>query len=90
MPVTVIVPRVEFPLAIPLIAQLTVVSGCPALMTLATRRTIPLGKTDDIPEGFVPTLTLMSLMIVKTVSPLTELFAALVALIVTLAGFGKA
>ena len=90
IPVTVIVPRVEFPVATPLTVQLTLVSGCPALLTVARRRTMPPGKTDDMPEGFVATPTLMSLAIVTTVSALAELFAPLVALIVTFAGFGKA
>jgi hypothetical protein len=35
-PVAVIVPTVVFPFATPLTAQLTVVSGCPALLTLAS------------------------------------------------------
>ncbi len=37
-PITVIAPTVEFPFATPLTAQLTVVSGCPALMSLAMVR----------------------------------------------------
>ncbi len=63
-PVTVIAPAIEFPFAKPLTAQLTLVSGCPALMTAARSWTVPPGKTDDMPEGFVATLTLMSLVMV--------------------------
>ena len=88
-PVPAIVPTVEFPFGTPLTAQLTLVSGCPALVTVATSWTIPAGKTDDMPEGFVARVTPMSLVIVKTALPLAELFAWLVAWIVTLAGFGK-
>jgi hypothetical protein len=87
--VTVIVPIVEFPFGTPLTAQLTFVSGCPALVTAAKSWTIPPGKTDDIPEGFVATVTPMSLVIIRSALPLAELFAWLVAWIVTLAGFGK-
>jgi hypothetical protein len=50
---------------------------------------VPPGKTDDMPAGLVATLTLMSLSIARTAVPLAELFAWLVAWIVTLAGFGK-
>jgi hypothetical protein len=88
-PIAAIVPTVEFPFATPLTAQLTLVSGCPALMTVARSWTVPPGKTDDMPEGFVATLTVMSLVIVRTALPLAELFAWLVALIVTFEGFGK-
>ena len=88
-PIVAIVPTVEFPFATPLTAQLTLVSGCPALMTVARSWTVPPGKTDDMPEGFVATLTVMSLVIVRTALPLAELFAWLVAVIVTFAGFGK-
>jgi len=88
-PVTAIVPTVEFPFATPLTAQLTLVSGCPALMTVARSWTIPPGETDDMPEGFVATLTLMSLAMVRAALPLAVLFAWLVAWIVTFEGFGK-
>jgi hypothetical protein len=89
-PVTAIVPTVEFPFVTPLTAQLTVVSGWPALTTVARSWTIPPGATEDMPEGFVATLTLMSLVMLRTALPLAELFAWLVAWIVTLAGSGKA
>ena len=89
VPVVVIVPTAEFPFGTPLTAQLTLVSGCPALVTAARSWTIPAGKTDDMPGGFVATVTPMSLVIVRTTLPLAELFAWLVAWIVTFAGFGK-
>jgi hypothetical protein len=57
VPVAVIVPTVEFPFGTPLTAQLTLVSACPVLVTVATNWTIPAGKTDDMPGGFVATLT---------------------------------
>jgi hypothetical protein len=42
-----------------------------------------------MPEGFVATVTPRSLVTVRTTLPLAELFAWLVAWIVTVAGFGK-
>jgi len=69
---------------------LTLVSGWPALTTVARSWTIPPGAIEDMPEGFVATLTLMSLVMLRTALPLAELFAWLVAWIVTLAGSGKA
>ena len=89
-PVTAIVPTVEFPFATPLTAQLTAVSGCPALLTVARNWTVPPGNADDMPGGFVATLTLISLVMVRTKLPLAEPLAWLVAWIVTVAGFGKA
>jgi hypothetical protein len=89
VPVAAIVPIVEFPFGTPLTAQLTFVSGCPALVTVARSWTIPPGKTDNMPEGFVATVTPRSLVTVRTTLPLAELFAWLVAWIVTVAGFGK-
>jgi len=88
-PVAAIFPTVESPLGTPLTAQLTLVSGCPALVTVARSWSIPPGKTDDMPAGLVATLTLMSLLTVRTAVALAELFAWLVAWIVTLAEFGK-
>ena len=78
-PVAAIVPTVEFPFGIPLTAQLTLVSGCPALVTVARSWAIPPGKTDDMPEGFVATLTLMSLVMVRAALLIADLFAWLVA-----------
>jgi hypothetical protein len=57
VPVAVIVPTAEFPFGTPLTAQLTLVSGCPVLVTVARSWTIPAGKTDDMPGGFVATVT---------------------------------
>ncbi|MGC1906715.1 MAG: hypothetical protein WA715_23045 [Candidatus Acidiferrum sp.] len=74
-PMAVRVPTIEFPFATPLTAQLTLVSGCPALVTVARSWTVPPGKTEDIPEGFVATVTPMSLVIVRGALPLTELLA---------------
>jgi len=88
-PVEATVPNVEFPFGTPLTAQLTFVSGCPALLILARSWTIPAGKTDDMPGGLVATVTPMSLVIVRTALPFAELFAWLVAWIVTVAGIGK-
>jgi hypothetical protein len=89
VPVAAIVPKVEFPSGTPLTDQLTFVSGCPALVTLARNWTIPPGKTDNKPGGFVATVTPMSLMIVRPTLPLAELFAWLVAWIVAVVEFGK-
>jgi hypothetical protein len=89
VPVAAIVPTVEFPPGTPLTDQLTFVSGCPALVTVARNWTIPPGKTDNMPGGFVATVTPMSLVIVRTTLALAELFAWLVARIVAVAGFGK-
>jgi hypothetical protein len=74
-PIAAIVPTVEFPFGRPLTAQLTLVSGCPALVTVERSWTVPPGKTEDIPEGFVATVTPMSLVIVRGALPLTELLA---------------
>jgi len=57
VPVAVIVPTAEFPFGTPLTAQLTLVSGRPTLVTVATSWTIPVGLTDDMPGGFVARLT---------------------------------
>jgi hypothetical protein len=89
IPVAAIVPTVEFPFGTPSTAQLTLVFGCPALVTVASSWTIAAGLTDDMPDGSVATVTPMSLMIVSAVLALFELSAWLVAWIVTLAGFGK-
>jgi hypothetical protein len=88
-PVAVIVPSVEFPFATPLTAQLTVGSGCPALTSVATSCTDPPGKTFAMPEGLVATLTLISLLMVKTVLALAELLATLVAWMVAFGGAGR-
>ena len=88
-PVVAIVPTVEFPFGTPLTAQLTFVSGCPALVTGARSWSIPPGKTFDMPAGLVAMVTPMSLVIVRTVPPLAEVLDWLVAWIVTLAGLGK-
>ncbi len=56
-PVVVIVPTVEFPFGTPLTVQFTAVLECPALVTVATSWTIPPGKTEDMPGGFVATVT---------------------------------
>jgi hypothetical protein len=87
--VTAIVPTVEFPFGTPLTVQLRFASGCPALVTAASSWTVPPGKTDDIPAGFVATVIPMSLTIVRGALPLAELLAWLAAWTVTLAGFGK-
>lgn len=89
IPVAAIVPTIEFPFGTPFTAQLMFVSGWPALVTVARNWTIPPGKTDNMPGGFVATVTPMSLVIVRTVAPLAELSASLVAWIFTVAGFGK-
>lgn len=88
-PVAAIVPTVEFPFGTPLTAQFTVVSGCPALFTLARSWTVPPGNTNDMPEGFVDTFSATSLVMVRAAWPLAELSAWLVAWIVTFAGLGK-
>jgi hypothetical protein len=88
-PIAVIVPSVEFPFGTPSTAQVTLVSGCPALVTVARSGTSPAGNTDDIPDGLVATVTPMSLMIVRAALPLAELSAWLVAWIVTPTGVGK-
>jgi hypothetical protein len=88
-PVAAIVPTVEFPFCTPLTTQFTMVSGCPALATLARSWTAPPGNTNDRPEGFVDKFTAMSLLMVRAAWPLAELFAWLVAWIVAVAGFGK-
>jgi hypothetical protein len=79
VPVAAIVPTAEFPFGTPLTAQLTFVSGCPELVTVVRNWTIPPGATDNTLGGFVATLTLISLMIVRTALPLAELSAKLVA-----------
>jgi hypothetical protein len=79
VPVAVIVPTVGFPFGTPLTAQLTLVSGRPALVTVARNVTIPPGKSDSMPGGFVATVTPISLAIVRTSLPLAELFSWLVA-----------
>jgi hypothetical protein len=56
-PVVLIVPTAEFPLAMPLTVQFTVVSGCPVLVTVATTWTIPAGETVAMAGGLVDTVT---------------------------------
>jgi hypothetical protein len=90
LPVAVIVPTIEFPSGTPLTDQLKFVSGCPALVIAARSWIDPPGKTDDIPTGFVATLTPISLVMVSGSLPLAEVLAWLVAWIVTFVEFGKA
>jgi hypothetical protein len=73
--VLLIVPTFELPFAIPLTDQVTLVSGCPALVTLTLSSNIALGGTEDVFGGFVETLIAMSLLTVIFVVPVLDVSA---------------
>jgi hypothetical protein len=57
VPVVAMVPTAELPFGTPLTDQLTLGSGLPAPVTVATSWTIPAGSIDDMSDGLVATAT---------------------------------